>query len=126
MRILGVFLILSCLATTGLSIAPSAVPREKTRGLFSSNLSYAATGEPSDPALEKNATGLEWLQMSMGERMDCILFSMYVLTKSGEQINKAPNDYYDAVGEKLRLDPNLYSETITSILASIVKKRESG
>lgn len=102
MRIFGLLLILSC--------------------LVSSNLS----AEPLDPALDKNATGLEWLQMSMGERMDCILFSMFVLSKNGYPMNKTPNDYYDAVGEKLRLNPNLYSENITSILASIVNKRESG
>jgi len=102
MRIFGVVLVLAC--------------------LFSSDLS----AEPLDPALEKNTTGLEWLQMSMGERMECILFSMYVLTQSGEQINKSPNDYYDAVGEKLRLNPNLYSENVTSILASIVNKPDRG
>ena len=106
MRIFGLLLILSC--------------------LVSSNLSYAATAEPLDPALDKNATGLEWLQMSMGERMDCILFSMFVLSKNGYPMNKTPNDYYDAVGEKLRLNPNLYSENVTSILASIVNKRERG
>lgn len=102
MRIFGLLLVLSCLASSNLS------------------------AEPLDPALDKNATGLEWLQMSMGKRMDCILFSMYVLTKSGVPMNKSPNDYYDAVAEKLRLNPSLYSENVTSILASIVNKRESG
>ncbi len=115
MRIFGVALILSCLCSSNLSYA-----------ITESEKAQAVAKEPLDPALEKNATGLEWLQMSMGERMDCILFSMVVLAHNGYPMNKTPNDYYDVVGEKLRLDPSLYSENITSILASIVKKRERG
>ena len=88
-----------------------------------SSLSFAEVPKPEQVVL-KEATGLEWLQMSMGQRQDCVLSSMYVLSKEGMTLGKSLGEYYDAVGNKLRLNPNLYSESITDILASIVHEKE--
>src|SRR3990167_5425352 len=87
------------------------------------SLSFAEAPKPEKVVL-KEATGLEWLQMSMGERQDCVLSSMYVLSNEGVDLSKTLEDYYDAVGGKLRLNPNLYSESVTDILASIVYEKE--
>lgn len=69
-------------------------------------------------------TGLEWLQMSIGDRTEAILFSMYVLTQHGVDLAKTGNDYYNAVEEKLKLNPDLYHKDITNILASVVYETE--
>ena len=84
-------------------------------------ISTCATAQP-----QKDATGLEWLQLSMGERAEYILMSMAALTQSGVELGKSPSDYCDAVEEKLRLNPNLYSGGVTDILASVVYEGEPG
>ena len=86
-------------------------------GSFVAVFAYAAMPQ-------QNVTGLEWLQMSMGERMDSLLASMVVLDKSGVKLKRAPNDYYDAVRESLKAAPDLYSSDLTNILASIVYAKE--
>ena len=77
-----------------------------------------------DPS--KEVTGLTWLQMSAGERMDYLMTSMFILTGHGVKFGKSPNDYYDAVNERLRFNPDLYSANVTNILASIVYEQEPG
>ncbi|MGH7198938.1 MAG: hypothetical protein ACREH5_09410 [Candidatus Omnitrophota bacterium] len=73
-----------------------------------------------EPAGPRDVTGLEWLQMSIGERMDQLVMSLYVLEKYGYTVTKSPNDYYNALEGKLKLDPALYSRKLTNILAAIV------
>lgn len=72
----------------------------------------------------RDVTGLEWLEMSIGERMDQVVMSLYVLEKYGYTITESPNDYYNKVENKLKLDPALYSKKLTNILATVVSKGE--
>ncbi len=69
-------------------------------------------------------SGLEWLQMSMGDRQDNLLASIYILNKNGVELRKSPNDYFNIVEEKLRSSPHLYDTDLTRILASIVYEIE--
>ena len=85
-------------------------------------LSFAATAKQAP----NDVTGLEWLQMSIGNRMDCVIASMVALTQLGVNFSQSPNDYDNAVEEKLRLDPGLYATNITNLLASIVYEKEPG
>ena len=78
------------------------------------------------PRLGTSVTGLEWLQMSARDRFEYVLTSMYILTQQGVALSKSPNDYYNAVSERLRLNPNLYSANVTNILASILYETEPG
>ena len=71
-------------------------------------------------------TGLEWLQAGAGEKMDCVLTSMYILVKHDVPLKRSPNDYYNLVEEKLRANPNLYSSDVTDILALAVYEKEPG
>ena len=80
----------------------------------------------SSKVVPREVAGLEWLQMSAGDRLDNILTSMYILTQHGVALSKSPNDYVNAVGERLRLNPNLYSANVTNVLASIVYETEPG
>ena len=72
----------------------------------------------------EDVSGLEWFELSIGERMDHILASMSVLSHQGVPIKKSMNDYYNAVSEKLRTDPGLYETKITNILASIIYEKD--
>ena len=73
----------------------------------------------------KDVAGIEWLQMSLGDRMDAILASMTLLTKNGVPLDGSPNDYYNMVDEKLRNDPSYYNVTVTQILANIIYGKEA-
>ena len=44
--------------------------------------------------------------------------------KSGAELDRTPNEYYDAVEEKLKRRPDLYSTKITSILELIVNEKK--
>ena len=72
----------------------------------------------------EDVSGMEWFELSIGERMDHILASMSVLNRQGVSIKKSMNDYYNAVSEKLRTNPGLYDTKITNILASIIYDKD--
>ena len=88
-----------------------------------SSIGFAETPQV-DPA--KQVSGLEWLQMSAGERANYVLASMYILHGNGIALNKSPDEYYNAIEEKLTSSPGLYSANLTNILASIVYEKEPG
>ena len=72
----------------------------------------------------EDVSGMEWFELPMGERMDYIMASMSILHSQGVPIKKSMNDYYNAVSEKLRSNPNLYDAKITNILASIIYEKD--
>ncbi len=74
----------------------------------------------------EDVPGLEWLQMSVGDKQDQILASLYALNQSGVTIRKPANYYYDLVQEKLNANPNLYNTNLTDILISVVYEKEAG
>lgn len=69
-------------------------------------------------------TGLEWLQMALGERQDHILASMFILKQHGVDLRKSLNDYFNVLEEKLHSIPGLYNTDLTQILASLVYEKE--
>lgn len=96
--------------------------QETERGLRSAQTDAA---KPMEQHGARDVTGLEWLQLSIGERMDQVVMSLYVLEKYGYTVTRSPNDYYNAVEIKLKVDPGLYSKKLTNILASVLgKERE--
>lgn len=72
----------------------------------------------------EDVTGMEWFQMPIAERMDQISASMSVLSHHGVPMRKSMNDYYNAVSEKLRINPGRYDIEITNVLASILYEKE--
>ncbi len=76
------------------------------------------------PTTYRDITGLEWLQISMGARRDAILVSMAVLDQHGVLLSRSLLDYYDAIEQKLRSNPDLYDVNLTDILASFVYETE--
>ncbi len=69
---------------------------------------------------------VEWLELSLVKRMEHILASMVLLSQNGVPLGKTPDEYYDAVAEKLRFTPDLFSVNVTQILAGIVYETEPG
>ncbi len=127
MRIIGVLLV----AAVSLIASPSCALSEAEKSQASAEVKKAITSEgikreSSKPAIKTNATGLQWLQMSGGDRLECLIASMVILTNYGVRLERSPNDYYDVVGDKLRLNSSYYSANVTNILASIVYEQEPG
>ena len=76
--------------------------------------------------VHKDVTGLEWLELSIGERMDQLLASMLVLTQHGVPLRQALNDYYNLVDERLKKNPGYYGMELTNLLAQAVYENEEG
>lgn len=85
-------------------------------------LSTPSCVHAADPP--KEMTGLEWLEASAADRTDCLLRSMFVLTKNGVSLKQNPIDYEDGLEEFLRGHPELYTEDVTDILAKYIYERE--
>ena len=69
-------------------------------------------------------TGLEWLQMSAGERVENLLAVMYLLNKNGVEFIYEEGHYYDAIYQKIQREPRVYSSTLADILASYLYEKE--
>jgi len=69
-------------------------------------------------------TGLQWLQMSMSDRKDELVASLYLLSKNGVELKASVSDYYNGIEAKLRVNPGFYSSELTSILANYVYETE--
>jgi hypothetical protein len=126
-RTLPVYFVCAAVFLSFSNSAPAITEAEKqaaSNEVAKALKSFERKGEVLRPRGE--VTGLEWLQMSIGERTDSILYSMYVLTQHGVELAKTGNDYYNAVEEKLKLNPDLYHKDLTNILASIVYETEPG
>lgn len=82
--------------------------------------------KPDDPQarrLKRRVKGLEWMQMPASERVETILASVAVLAQRGHTADGTLNEYYDAVSEKLSLNPSLYDQDVTAILESILRQQ---
>ena len=65
----------------------------------------------------RDATGLEWLEMSVGARTDAIIAAMIRLTQDGVPLAYPPDEYYNAVHLAIRRDPSLNDVPVTSLVA---------
>ncbi len=65
----------------------------------------------------RDATGLEWLEMSVGARTDTIVAAMLRLTQDGVPLAYPPDEYYGAVHAAVRRDPSLNDVPVTSLVA---------
>lgn len=81
-------------------------------------------GDAPVQEVQLRVTGLEWLEMSVGEKTDEIIKSMLVMTQHGVPLGRTPNDYYKAVQQKLNQQPALYGSLLTDILAAEVYDKE--
>jgi len=90
--------------------------------VFPATCSFAAPTERARTVRE--ATGIEWLEMSGYQRQDEILKSMAVLVQSGVEPMRQPHEYYSQIHAKLRRDPNLYGVPLSQILAACVYEDE--
>ena len=71
-----------------------------------------------------DVTALEWLESSIGGRMEHVLAAMYVLEQHGVRFQKSPYDYHDALEYVIRRDPSLYGTGIRQILANYLYQHE--
>lgn|SRR3989338_1138425 len=71
-----------------------------------------------------DVTALEWLESSIGGRMEHVLAAMYVLEQHGVRFQKSPYDYHDALEDVIRRDPSLYGTGIRQILANYLYQHE--
>ncbi len=109
-------------------VAKDSISMPKSKLLiFIAALSIASAGlaDEASKTTPEPVTGLEWLEMSAGERLDQILMSMYILTHNGVELSQSPDDYDRALEENLVHHPDLYSKSLTDILALIVYDKES-
>jgi hypothetical protein len=65
----------------------------------------------------RDVSGLEWLEMSVGERTDQIVASMLKLAQEGIPLANPPDEYYRAVHFAVRRDPSYNRVPVTTILA---------
>jgi hypothetical protein len=79
---------------------------------------------PAEQRPLPDVTGLEWLQMSVGERNDHLLASMVTLAHNGVRLAKNAEDYYGDIHKAVRLDPSLNDVPLTTILAQRAYERE--
>ena len=85
---------------------------------------FGHAAEKSPEAAIKIPTGLEWLQKSMGERLNDVIASMTILHQSEVPMAQAPEDYYDVIDTKLRRNPSLYETKLTELLADHLYEKE--
>ena len=74
--------------------------------------------------LYQEVQGLEWMEMSAGERMDHLMATMYLLNKNGVELSYEPEHYYDALYRKIQRDPSLNTSSIANILANCIYEKE--
>lgn len=100
--------------------------RRALAAAFLAALVFAPGASAKDAPLIENrdVSGLEWLEMSAGRRLDHVVRSMKILADAGVTMGRTPNDYYNGVHERLRRDPSLYESTVTDILAGYVSARD--
>jgi hypothetical protein len=79
---------------------------------------------PAYAASLNDVSGLQWLQMSLGEQTDQIEISMTVLVKNGVELTNTRRDYLNKVQQRLISKPELYEKNIIDILALIVYEEE--
>lgn len=115
-----VFLLVSTLAyaLTESEKSKATVVVQKTSALGQ------ASSEKTNSVTKINMTGLEWLRLSEKDQLDYIMSSMFILTNHGVIFTKTPVEYYYAVKERMRFNPDFYSANITNILASIIYEQE--
>ena len=81
-------------------------------------------GEARSKVPIQTPTGLEWLEKSMGERLNDVIASMTLLHQSEVPMARTPEDYYDAIDKLLRRNPALYEKDFTELLADYLYKNE--
>ena len=74
----------------------------------------------------QDVTGQEWLELSLGERMDHMLAALYVLKAHGVEPRKSLNDYCNAVERALVLNSGWIENQLTDILAQVIHDKEPG
>lgn len=95
-------------------------------GLLLPGLAYAQKDSSAVQSKPYNeTTGLEWLEMSAGDRVENLLAAMLLLNKNGVKLNYTPDHYYDAVYQNLQRDPALYSSSVANVLANDVYEKEA-
>ena len=72
----------------------------------------------------QDITGQEWLELSLGERMDHVMAAMYVLDGQGVKMRRSLNDYCNLVERELLLHSDLYDAHVTDILTAVVYQKE--
>ena len=89
-----------------------------------STVAFPCFAAEKSPLPVRIPTGLEWLERSMGERLNDVVASMTLLNQDGILLSRTPEDYYDAIDKALRRDPSLYELDLTQILADYVYEKE--
>ena len=72
----------------------------------------------------QDVTGQEWLEMSLGERMDYVMASLFTLKSYGVAPRKTLNDYCNAAEKTLMRYSDLYDAQLTDILIRVIYEKE--
>lgn len=81
-------------------------------------LAFAAEPVPVD------VKGIDWLQMSIGDRREQVFLSMAVLGKNQVPMQGDLYSYYNALLGRIEHDPGQYQRRLTWILADYVYENE--
>ena len=74
----------------------------------------------------QDVTGQEWLELSLGERMDHMLATIYLLQSFGVEPRKSLNDYCNSTEHALVLNSGWYQNQLTDIVAHLIYESEPG
>ncbi len=72
----------------------------------------------------EDITGLEWMELSAGQKMERIRMSMAVLGYHKVFLKDSANAYYNAVSQAIRANPAYYSMDLTQVLAAAASEKD--
>lgn len=78
---------------------------------------------PADIDIAKEVTGMEWLELSLQERMDIVVRGMGSLTTEGVRVTDSPRYYADAIEKRLRFDTALHTLSVQEIIRKIIQEK---
>lgn len=96
--------------------------------IFAQRVDKSQTPKERAQTIEKiknlrEITGLEWFQMSVGDKEDHIFAAMYRLERAGTTFARTADEYAYLIQKKLYADPGLYEVNLTDILSAIVQEK---
>ena len=121
LAVLMIFFSLAC---------PAARAQEKgakTDLISELHRSYSPQKQPKEDERIRqlqDITGQEWLEVTLGERMDYMMAAMFTLKSYGVAPRKTLNDYCNAVEKMLVRHSDLYDTQLTDILVSVIYEKE--
>ncbi len=127
MKKLEIFLITAALLVSVRAFAVSDLDRaraisETDRAMRSAETDM--TRSLMEPPAEREITAKAWMKLPAGEQKEALIHAMAGLSSHGVVFGHTPEEYAELIRQSLAADPQIASENITNLLASIVYKNE--